>query len=150
MAQEPVRVIVEVNGGCVSNVVAGDFVEVQIVDYDNLIGDGAEPEATRNQWESFPQYVRDYIESNCPHEFAQIRNLIVSGTKPEPLRRRYFAIVPGITRMKARYIDVIGGHEKDSAGMDAAIKAAHKALGKSVNVKLIPVTETKSNITIKL
>lgn len=150
MSQEPVRVIVEVNGGCVSNVVAGDFVDVQIVDWDNLIGDGAEPDATRETWESFSDYVKEHIEANCPSEFAKIRNLIVSGTKPEPLRRRYFAVVPGVSRIKARTIDVIGGTEKDSAGMDAALKAAHKALGKSVNVKLIPMSDTKPNITVKL
>lgn len=71
--------------------------------------------------------------------------------KPESLHRRYFAVVQGPgTRIKARYIDVIGGAEKDSAGMDAALKAAHKALGKSVNVKLIPVSDSKPNVTVKI
>jgi hypothetical protein len=68
----------------------------------------------------------------------------------KPLHRRYFTIVPGVSRMKARYIDVIGGHEKDSAGMDAALNYAHKALGKSVQVKLVPVSDTKPNVTITL
>lgn len=68
----------------------------------------------------------------------------------KPLRRRYFAMVPSWSETKARTIDVIGGTEKDSAGMDAALKAAHKALGKSVNVKLIPVSDTKPNMTVKL
>jgi hypothetical protein len=67
-----------------------------------------------------------------------------------PLHRRYCAVTPGITRMRSRYIDVIGGHEKDHEGMDAALKYAHKALGKSVNVKLVPVSDTKPNVTITL
>ena len=39
MAQEPVRVVVEVRGGNVEAVYAGDFVEVVLVDWDN-IGEG--------------------------------------------------------------------------------------------------------------
>jgi hypothetical protein len=74
----------------------------------------------------------------------------VNAHESKPSHRRYFAVVPGVTRMKARYIDVIGGHEKDHEGMDAAVKYAHKVLGKSVNVKLVPVSDTKPNVTITL
>lgn len=84
---------------------------------------------------------------------SEIDDLILRGQfdgKPEPLRRRYFAMVPSWSETKARTIDVIGGSEKDSAGMDAALKAAHKALGKSVHVKLIPLNDTKPNITVKI
>lgn len=68
----------------------------------------------------------------------------------KPLRRRYFAIVPSWSETRARTIDVVGGNEKDSAGMDAALKYAHKALGKSVQVKLVPLSDTKPNVTITL
>jgi hypothetical protein len=42
MAQEKVRVVVEVRGGNVEAVYAGDFVEVVMVDWDNIsAGDSA-------------------------------------------------------------------------------------------------------------
>jgi hypothetical protein len=42
MAQEKVRVVIEVLGGCVQAVYAGDFVEVVLVDWDNIsAGDSA-------------------------------------------------------------------------------------------------------------
>ena len=88
--------------------------------------------------------------SDCSDAFAKIEKLIRPGHKLEPLRRRYFAMVPSWSETRARTIDVIGGNEKDSAGMDAALKYAHRVLGKSVHVKLIPVSDTKPNKTIKL
>jgi hypothetical protein len=65
-------------------------------------------------------------------------------------RRRYFAIRPSWGDCQARIIDVIGGDEKDHAGMDAAVRAAHEMLGKSVEVKLIPSSGTRPSSVVRL
>lgn len=38
MAQEPVKVVVTISGGCCTGVYAGRFVEVALVDFDNEPG----------------------------------------------------------------------------------------------------------------
>lgn len=40
MSQESVKVIIEVSGGCVTNVIAGTFVHVEVIDWDNLKAEG--------------------------------------------------------------------------------------------------------------
>lgn len=76
MPQESVRVIVEVNGGCVSNVVAGDFVDVQVLDWDNLLGDGSTAENTRDTWNQLPEHVQEYVKENYPEDFDKIQDAI--------------------------------------------------------------------------
>ena len=65
-------------------------------------------------------------------------------------RRRYFAIRPSWGDCQARIIDVIGGDEKDHAGMDAAVRAAHEMLGKSGEVKLISLADTRPSCVVRL
>jgi hypothetical protein len=68
-----------------------------------------------------------------------------------PLHRRYFAIALYNRGMHSRYIDVIGGNEKDTAGMDMALCTAKRLLrSKSVHVNLIPVSDSKPNVTVIL
>lgn len=77
MSQEKVRVIVEVQGGCVSNVVAGDFVEVDILDWDNLLGDQGSPEETRDAWGELSPMTRLHIETQYPDAYKKIQKLIL-------------------------------------------------------------------------
>lgn len=76
MAQEKVKVIVEVNGGCVSNVVAGSFVDVQVIDWDNLLGDSGSATDTRKAWEELSKDAREFVEREYPEEFGKIQDAI--------------------------------------------------------------------------
>jgi hypothetical protein len=81
MAQEQVRVIVEISGGLVSNIVAGDFVDVQVLDWDNLLGAGSTSQDTRDTWNALSEYVQEHVKTNYPDEFAKIHARIQLGDK---------------------------------------------------------------------
>jgi hypothetical protein len=111
------------------------------------------PEAAKHKSERFDAIAQavEKLGIDNPERWQRLAKQVLSiKSEAEPLRRRCFAMVTSWSETKARTIDVIGGTEKDSAGMDAALKAAHKALGKSVNVKLISMSDTKPNITVNL
>jgi hypothetical protein len=65
-------VIVEVNGGVVTNVwnAGEDWV---VLDWDNLLGDGAE---TASDWERLPARAREIVKREYPEEFGKIADAI--------------------------------------------------------------------------
>jgi len=64
---EKVHVMIEVSGGVVSNVEAADFVDVQIVDWDELF-EGDAVKALNN----LPDWTKVYIKEHYPEEWNKI------------------------------------------------------------------------------
>lgn len=67
-------VIVEVNGGVVTNV--WNCKDWEVLDWDNLLGDGAD---TKQEWSKLPEEVQKFVEHDYPDDFARIMNRIKEG-----------------------------------------------------------------------
>jgi hypothetical protein len=79
MSQEKVRVLIEVNRGVVTNVRAGDFVDWQVLDWDNLLGDGCTPEDTARELDRLPEWVKIDLQANYPEDWLKLQEHIASG-----------------------------------------------------------------------
>jgi hypothetical protein len=68
-------VIVEVNGGVVTNV--WNCKNWQVLDWDNLLGDGAD---TKEQWSTLSEQVQKIVQHAYPEDFARIMDRIQEGS----------------------------------------------------------------------
>lgn len=77
-------VIVEVNGGVVTNVWnAGE--NWVVLDWDNLLGDGAD---TANGWNELSQAIQEFVRREYPEDFAKIADAIAKDTAANTLPKR--------------------------------------------------------------
>jgi hypothetical protein len=77
-------VIVEVNGGVVTNVWnAGE--NWVVLDWDNLLGDGAD---TANAWNELPPSVREFIRREYPEDFAKLAAAIAKNAAASAVPNR--------------------------------------------------------------
>jgi hypothetical protein len=77
-------VIVEVNGGVVTNVWnAGE--NWAVLDWDNLLGDGAD---TVHEWNELSPTVREFIRREYPEDFAKMADAIAKNAAASTLPKR--------------------------------------------------------------
>ena len=73
MSQEKVRVLIEINGGVVTNVNAASFVDWEILDWDNLLGDSITPEECARELNKLAEWVKVDIQANYPEDWLKIQ-----------------------------------------------------------------------------
>jgi len=66
MAQEQVKVFVEVRGGVVQNIDAPSFVDVETIDWDDY---GENPQ---EWWDRLSQSAKDFVTENYPDDISDI------------------------------------------------------------------------------
>ena len=77
-------VIVEVNGGVVTSVWnAGE--NWVVLDWDNLLGDGAD---TMNEWIELSPRVREFIRREYPEDYAKIADAIAKNATASAVPKR--------------------------------------------------------------
>lgn len=67
-------VIVEVNGGVVTNV--WNCKNWQVLDWDNLLGDGVD---TKQEWSKLPETLQKIVQREYPEDFVRIMDRIKEG-----------------------------------------------------------------------
>lgn len=67
-------VIVEVNGGVVTNI--WNCKNWDVLDWDNLLGDGT---GTRQEWSKLSEQAQKVVQREYPHDFARIMDRIKEG-----------------------------------------------------------------------
>ena len=81
---KPQPVIVEVNGGVVTRVWnAGE--NWAVLDWDNLLGDGAD---TANAWNELSQAMQEFIGREYPEDFAKIADVMAKNAAASTLPNR--------------------------------------------------------------
>jgi hypothetical protein len=81
--KDKTRILVEVTGGIADVTVAPKHAEVEVLDWDNLLGDTGNAQDTKRTWDYVAGWVREYVKENYPEQWEKIMALVKEANEME-------------------------------------------------------------------